>query len=141
MNLQHRFVLESPAAELPWGIGEAGFLALVGAKVKRVTSGHYRVRGKAFGGIEHEVSFYFKPSVSGALRQVELKRTPSRHRRRNFEEWQALLESALGSGTRRPPGIDDVSPSVWSFGSVRVEHNYYYNTGLFEQILVIHNAA
>jgi hypothetical protein len=141
MNLQHRFVLDSPAAELPWGIGEAGFLALIGAKVKRVTAGHYRVRGKAFGGIEHEVNFYFKPSISGGLRQVELKRTPSRHRRKNFEEWQARLESALGPGNRRSPGIDDVLPSEWSIGPVRVEHNYYYNSGLFEQILLIHNAA
>lgn len=137
----HRIVLERPSVELPWGIGEAACVALLGNAAKRLTAGHIRVHCTLFGGFETNVDLYFKPALSGVLKQVEIKRIPSRHRKRQFDELQKRLEVAFGAGKRLPVGMDDIAQCRWQMGSVSVEHNYYYRGGLYEQVLITQNAA
>jgi hypothetical protein len=139
--MQRSIVLVSPGVEVRWGIEVPLFLALLGRSAKRLTAGHIRVRCTLLGGFEHDVEFYFTPSVAGHLRQIEIKRIPRRHRRRDFEQLQARLESQFGPGERAAVGLDDIAPCKWVVGQLHIEHNYYYRSGLYEQVLISHGAV
>jgi hypothetical protein len=124
VNLEREFPLESPAVAVPWGITEAAFARVIaGSKPSRVTAGHVRLRARLLGGLDHPVDFYFEPLVEGILRRIELYRSPERNKRRGFQDWQATLESILGSGK---PGeetiasqLDGVTPVMWHLTSCR----------------------
>ena len=85
--------------------------------------------------------FMFKPAIAGRLYQLEILRVPSRHRKRNFEELQSHLEATFGVGQRFPAGLDEIQPRLWKIGALEIEHNYFYRSGLYEQVRISHNAA
>ena len=68
-------------------------------------------------------------------------RIPSPRRKRAFDELQSRLEAQFDPGDRAPPGIDDIETCPWRLGHLTVKHNYYYRSGLHEQVLISHNES
>jgi len=141
MNLIKKFTIDRPSLEIPWGIQEKAFLALMANHpCKKITDGHYRARCKVFQSLELDLDFHFKPRSSGRLFQIEFYRKPSRHRKRAFDEIQAVLEKELGPGVREGASLDGPLPCKWSLGSIVVRHQYYYQFGMHEKVVFLNNS-
>jgi hypothetical protein len=131
--------IEDPAIDVPWSVAPATFLALVGgAPVTKLTDGHYRLRCRALGGLCEVFHFHFRGSgAAGRLAQVELLRTPKRHRQRAYDEMQARLERLLGTSETLPPRTGfQTAPSRWRVGRLTVTHEWYYHGAEYQRVLV-----
>jgi len=104
-----------------------------------VVAGQLRVRCTALGGLDMEVELHFEPRVGGRLKQVEILRMPTRHKRKGFDDLQARLVSRLGSGVPLKPStaaqLEGVAPRSWRCGLLNVTHDYYYQDARYEKVL------
>ena len=140
MKLESVFPLEDPPVELPWGLSRSGVeAALRGAELGALPDGRLRVRCRLLGGLTTTIDLHFGTGGQRRLRQVELLRTPVRHKRREFDDLQRRLEAWLGPAepmasnpTARASGI---VPRQWRLGKLRVTHDYYLQTTLYEKVL------
>jgi hypothetical protein len=143
MNLVRTFSIEDPAVDVPWGATPASFRALVaGTAVAQVTDGHYRLRCRALG-VHEEFHFHFSRggTATAGLMQVELLRSPKRHRQRIYDEMESRLGHLLGpreSGRVRS-GLYPAS-SRWRVGAVMVTHEWYYQGAEYQKVLVTRGA-
>jgi len=140
VKLQHEFPLEAPRIAVPWGISEVAFVRLLeGSKIERVTAGQLRMRATILGGLEHPVSFYFEPVANGLLRRIELYRSPQRHKRKGFHDWQARLERLLGpgelAGRTTAAHLEGVTPTRWRLKNLVVTHEYDHLFGRHERVV------
>ena len=148
MKLEHAFPIEEPRLEIPWGVSEAGFLALLrGAPLMRVTPGHYRLRCRTLGGLEQELQFHFRPDRTSdkTLAEIELHRPLRRHRERQVRDLHARLEQLLGPSHPQDASHLDVTrwmlhaPARWQQGKLTVVHEHYITTGKeFEKVRFMH---
>lgn len=104
-----------------------------------MTAGHLRLRARVLGGLEHPVHFFFEPAVGGILRRVELYRSPQRHKRKGFQDWQDQLERLLGPGEpaagTTASYVDGVTPMRWRLKKLSVSHEYDDNFGRRERVV------
>jgi hypothetical protein len=133
--------LDLPPVDVPWATTEAGFRALLGnLDVVEVVPGHLRAACRVFGGIDHEVNFYFRPQTNGRFNEIQLYRYPTSQRRRGFNDWQEHLTQMFGPGTPYHSGLfvgdDLIRPTEWTVGSVRIVHDYYHHNVQTEKIVV-----
>jgi len=140
VKLERAFPIEDPSVELPWGLSRSGIESLLqGYRVESVADGRLRLRCRILGGLSSAVDLHFEPGGQRRFRQVELLRTPARHKRREFADMQGRLETWLGPGeamesnpTARAEGI---APQRWRLGRLTVTHDYYYYSALYEKVL------
>ena len=90
-------------------------------------------------GLKHPLNFYFEPVADGSLRRIGLYRSPQRHRRKGFHDWQSRLERFLGPGEPAEETtaafMDGVTPARWRFKNLVVTHEYDYHFGHHERVV------
>ena len=139
-EFERGFPVEDPPVTLEWGIAEDAALGLLaGARVQRVVAGQVRLRCKALGGLDIEVNLHFKPRTSGRLKHLEMVRSPTRRRRKAFDDLQERLVSRLGAGVESKAGlfvpVEGITPRSWVCGLVDVTHDYYFQGALCEKVV------
>ena len=140
MKLERVFPLEDPPVELPWGLSRSGVeAALRGAELGALPDGRLRVRCRLLGGMTTMVDLHFGVGGQRRFRQVELLRKPVRHKRKEFNDLQRRLEAWLGPSSPMEGNpaaqADNIVPQQWQIGALRVTHDYYYQSALYEKVL------
>jgi hypothetical protein len=140
VKLERVFPLEDPPVELPWGLSRSGVEALLrGAELGSLPDGRLRLRCRLLGGLTSSIDLHFGPGAQRRLRQVELLRKPTRHKRKEFEDLQRRLEAWLGPAepleSNPTARAQDIVPQQWRIGKLRVTHEYYYQFALYQKVL------
>jgi hypothetical protein len=134
-DIEHGFHIEEPDLFVPWGIGEAQLLALLGVRATKVAPGYITCSCTSLGGLGHQLGFHFQPKAKGVLTELEFFRTKYPDERASFEEFQQHLEATFGT-PRSDGGIMGYPAYLWEFETVAVRHFMAYRYMVEEHVRI-----
>ena len=122
MDISVTFPLVEPAVSVPWGISEPDLVALLGSRLRRVTTGYLTMTCKALPGPEHELGFHFEPRSNGKLVELEFFRRSYKDQAGSYAQFQEAFERAFGPPTNVAPGAEGFPTAEWRFGRIAIRH-------------------
>ena len=136
MNISVAFPLEDPAVSIPWGISDRELTALLGTRLRNVTTGYFTMTCTSLAGLEHELGFHFEPRSGGRLVELEFFRRSYADQAGSFKGFQDAFERAFGPPSSVAPGDEGFPTCDWQLGKVMIRHFVFDRFGPEEHMRV-----